>query len=145
MPTSPKQKFDLYWAPVGGRIAVAVEARSPRAAIRKAPKPYRKYLGEIYAQPTEHKRHGSSTMPKESSLSFSTLYDALKAAGCETGNHESDLYVKATPEAEAILKAHGKTPGAWGCESFISNIDKTRWYDIPFAYKPWWEKRANAH
>jgi hypothetical protein len=40
--------YYLYWAPTAQLIAT-VQARSPRAAIRKAPKPYSKYLGEIYA------------------------------------------------------------------------------------------------
>ena len=38
----------LYWSPTGARIA-HVQARTSRAAIRKAPKPWRRYLGEIYA------------------------------------------------------------------------------------------------
>jgi hypothetical protein len=42
--------FDLYWSPTGERIAQGIEARTMRAAIRKAPMPYRKFLGEIYAQ-----------------------------------------------------------------------------------------------
>lgn len=41
-------KFKLYWAPTGETIAI-VYAVSMRSAIRKAPAPYRKYLGEIYA------------------------------------------------------------------------------------------------
>jgi hypothetical protein len=41
-------KFDLFWSPEGRRIAT-VTAASMRLAIRKAPRPYRKYLGEIYA------------------------------------------------------------------------------------------------
>ena len=40
--------YALYWAPEGRRIAMVV-ARTVRAAIRKAPYPYRRYLGEIYA------------------------------------------------------------------------------------------------
>lgn len=42
--------YQLFWSPEGRCIAV-VQARSPAAAIRKAPMPYRKYLGEIYATP----------------------------------------------------------------------------------------------
>lgn len=42
-------KWTLYWSPEGRVIAHAVEAKTARAAIRKAPKPYRTYLGEIYA------------------------------------------------------------------------------------------------
>jgi hypothetical protein len=40
--------YDLYWSPEGKKIAT-VSARNMRAAIRKAPRPYKKYLGEIYA------------------------------------------------------------------------------------------------
>lgn len=43
----------LFWSPEGRRIAI-VEARTMRAAINKAPQPYRKYRGEIYA--TEYRR-----------------------------------------------------------------------------------------
>ena len=40
--------FDLYWSPEGRKIAT-VRARTMAAAIRKAPMPYRRFLGEIYA------------------------------------------------------------------------------------------------
>ena len=39
--------FALFWAPVGGCIDI-VSARKASSAKRKAPQPYRKYLGEIY-------------------------------------------------------------------------------------------------
>lgn len=41
--------WQLYWAPEGRRIPGTVQAQTERAAIRKAPLPYRRYLGEIYA------------------------------------------------------------------------------------------------
>lgn len=40
--------FDVYWSPEGKKIAT-VQAHSELAAIRKAPQPYRKFLGEMYA------------------------------------------------------------------------------------------------
>ena len=39
----------IFWAPEGRRITL-VAASSSTAAKRKAPKPYRKFLGEIYAE-----------------------------------------------------------------------------------------------
>lgn len=45
----PQPEFDLYWSPEGKKIAT-VKAKNARLAIRKAPAPYRKFLGEIYAQ-----------------------------------------------------------------------------------------------
>ena len=47
--------FKLYWSPTGQHIAT-VTASDPRNAVRKAPKPYRKYLGEIHAD--EVRSHG---------------------------------------------------------------------------------------
>lgn len=40
--------YTLVWSPTGQTIAT-VTARTMRAAIRKAPAPYRRFLGEIYA------------------------------------------------------------------------------------------------
>jgi hypothetical protein len=64
-------------------------------------------------------------------------YDMLTAAGCEIDSHESDLYVKATPEAIAIVKASG-----WTHEYFTNQRDGTRWIDVAFAFSPWWQRRA---
>lgn len=41
--------YRLIWSPTGATIAT-VQARTMRAAIRKAPAPYRQFLGEIYAE-----------------------------------------------------------------------------------------------
>ena len=39
----------IFWAPEGRQIAI-VTAESATAAKRKAPKPYRKYLGEMWVE-----------------------------------------------------------------------------------------------
>lgn len=41
--------FSVYWSPEG-RVIATVQAMTARAAIRKAPMPYRRYLGEMYAK-----------------------------------------------------------------------------------------------
>lgn len=41
--------WNVYWSPEG-RVIATVQARTARAAIRKAPYPYRRYLGELYAE-----------------------------------------------------------------------------------------------
>lgn len=48
--TDPVKTWQVFWSPTGAPITI-VRARTARAAIRKAPMPYRKYLGEIYATP----------------------------------------------------------------------------------------------
>ena len=69
-----------------------------------------------------------------------TIYEQLKAAGVPISSHESDLYAKKTPESQAIIAAY-EFKGI--VKTFISQIDKTVWYDIPFAYDPFWEKAAS--
>jgi hypothetical protein len=46
--TTTLHTYELFWSPEGRCIAT-VQAMTPRAAIHKAPQPYRRYLGEIYA------------------------------------------------------------------------------------------------
>lgn len=41
--------YRLYWSPTGQKIA-EVEASTKRAAVRKAPAPYSRHKGEIYAE-----------------------------------------------------------------------------------------------
>lgn len=69
-----------------------------------------------------------------------TLYEELKSKGHELDHHESDLYVRDTREARAILANHGKRVDGWNVQRFQSNIDAKMWLDIPFAYDPWWNR-----
>lgn len=64
-------------------------------------------------------------------------YQELVNAGCEIDNHESDLQVKWSPEAERIVKESG-----WANEVFTSNIDGSKWIEVIYAYNPWWEARG---
>lgn len=72
-----------------------------------------------------------------------TLFGALRAAGIETANHESDLYFPASPEALAILARFPLQKSI--AERFINqappNVGET-WVDVPFAFQPFWEKVA---
>jgi hypothetical protein len=67
------------------------------------------------------------------------LYEQCQAAGIETDHHESDLYIPVTEATMALIKAYEfKT----NVTTFISQIDKKLWYDVPFGYMPFWEKTA---
>lgn len=46
-----KKTFHVYWSPEGKCIAT-VKAFDAKSARRMAPMPYRKFLGEIYAEET---------------------------------------------------------------------------------------------
>ena len=64
-----------------------------------------------------------------------TIYEAMKAAGVPIDSHESDLYVRATPEAERIISEYGKVG-----EYFTDSIDHVRWIELPFMFDPFWKK-----
>ena len=68
-----------------------------------------------------------------------SLYAQLRAAGCVIDHHESDLYVEATPEALTLILASGCAYSA-----FQHQILQRRWYDVPFAYEPWWQAKGRS-
>jgi hypothetical protein len=74
-----------------------------------------------------------------------TLYEKLVAAGCEIGNHESDLHVKVSEKASIVIRAFLFHVGCHGMPAtFVSSIDGSLWYDIPFAYDPFFNARPLA-
>ena len=66
---------------------------------------------------------------------MTTIYETLKAAGVPIEAHESDLYAKVTPESRAIVAGY-----KYKCNVtvFTAQDDGAAWYDIPFAYDPFW-------
>ena len=68
-----------------------------------------------------------------------SIYQDMQATGVEIANHESDLYVPVTEETTAIVDAYEFKGNV---TRFTSQIDQKPWYDIPFMYSPWWEKRS---
>lgn len=67
---------------------------------------------------------------------YDNPYKVLVASGAKIDNHESDLYVEATEETRRIIAA-----SKWTFSAFTSQVDGKRWYEVPFAYEPWWEAR----
>jgi hypothetical protein len=73
------------------------------------------------------------------------LYDTLIAHGCRVANHESDLYVEATAAAHYLI-AGAISRGELRTIPQIFRSDDpadrgARFYDIPFAYAPFWRQR----
>ena len=68
-----------------------------------------------------------------------TIYRDLKSAGIPLDNHESDLYALVTPKSEAIIANYEHRSIV---HRFISQTDKKLWFDIPFAFDPFWQKKT---
>lgn len=67
------------------------------------------------------------------------IYEEMKQAGVETGSHESDLYAKVCEASRAIVARY---PFKASVTTFTSRVDKQLWYDIPFAYTPFWVRKS---
>jgi len=68
---------------------------------------------------------------------MTTIYEKIMKAGIEFSSHESDLYVLKTPESEKIISGYKFK----SIVSVFYGTDKRMWYDIPFAYDPYWQKK----
>jgi hypothetical protein len=77
--------------------------------------------------------------------SHHSLYEQLKAAGCEIGSHYSDLYVKATPDSSRIIAEYRKSSKIGAVANvtvFKNQISGEPWYDISFHYDPFWAAKG---
>lgn len=64
-----------------------------------------------------------------------TFYDAVKHI--KHDHHESDLYLLWTSESAELVKQYSMT----NAKAFMSQVDGQLYFDVPFAYAPWWEER----
>lgn len=69
------------------------------------------------------------------------IYEDMKAAGVQIDNHESDLYVPVTDVTRAIVARYSDTHSI---TSFRHATTGAHWYDIPFAYAPFWANKAKT-
>lgn len=77
-------------------------------------------------------------MEMEKITSPAVLYDEIvKVTKPEERSHwTSELQVKATDEVDELLHRYEYAHQVF---AFRDMIDGELWYEIPFAYKPWWE------
>jgi hypothetical protein len=71
-----------------------------------------------------------------------SIYQELIAAGCKIDSRESDLYVKVTSVSRPIVERHCWIEKTHKCNLFRSQTDNALWWEIPFAYEPFWEQAS---
>jgi hypothetical protein len=82
--------------------------------------------------------HECATSPE---VKTRNVYDQMVAAGIDCANHYSDLYVPVNTETRRIIDAY---PFRENVTLFKSNVDGEWWFDIPFAYLPFWNRGSQA-
>ena len=70
-------------------------------------------------------------------LTPGTIYAAAMEAlpTCDIDHHYSDLYLKRTPAASALVKRLDNTIYL----SVFRDCDGVAWYELPFCFTPYWE------
>lgn len=69
-----------------------------------------------------------------------SLYETIKEANIPFASHESDLYFPVTEQSREILSRPEFKIQKQNAEIFTNQVEGGRWYDIPFAYLPFWEE-----
>ena len=69
-----------------------------------------------------------------------TIYEKAVATlpASDIDHHYSDLYLKLSKESAAIVSGYEYKNQV---HLFVSQIDGCAWYDVPFAYLPYWAER----
>jgi hypothetical protein len=70
-----------------------------------------------------------------------SLYRRLVEAGLKTDHHEADLYVERTEASLAIIEQFKDEGGLVSPATFVSQVERTPWIDLPFQYDPFWEAK----
>ena len=69
---------------------------------------------------------------------MTNIYEELKNAGVEIANHESDLYCPVNVITKEIVSRYEYSQNV---TIFKDQITGKPWYNIPFAYTPFWENK----
>jgi len=68
-----------------------------------------------------------------------SLYEEIAASGVVFDSHYSDLYFPATKQTSDIL---ARWPAQQKiAKTFVCQLDGLWWYDVPFAYLPYWAEK----
>ena len=88
-------------------------------------------------------------------IDINNIHEEAKKLGVEIAHHESDLYIPVTPETTELIKQYKSrsnvttfteytlphTRRCINCGKIHTIRTPIRsWYDIPFAYQPFWDK-----
>jgi hypothetical protein len=66
-----------------------------------------------------------------------SIFDLVREAGIDFDSRESSLHIPVNDKSRAIMEAYQFKDNV---TTFMNSIDGKQWYDIRFAYEPWWER-----
>lgn len=73
---------------------------------------------------------------------MSSLYQKCLVHKLEIDHHESDLYIKAGEVANRLVLEYANRNVS--CVESFRDMAGKRWWDVAFAYDPFWQAQAGA-
>lgn len=71
-----------------------------------------------------------------------TLFEEIRERRIPYSHYESDLYIPITPETRALMDDPMFETHRVNRKAFNNRrLGGALWWDVPFAYDPWWEAR----
>lgn len=67
---------------------------------------------------------------------INNIYKEAKALNLEIDNHNSDLYIKQSAESKKLVDSYEHKNSV---KTFRSETDKGLWYEVPFAFDPFYK------
>jgi hypothetical protein len=109
---------------------------------------YAGYVIEIDGKGYEFISEIKSILPEESENSealtecsaASSIFEQVKASGIPYHNHQSDLYIPVNETTKEMVKNYKFKNNV---TTFVNQVEGGLWYDIPFAYSPYWESKTS--
>jgi len=71
-----------------------------------------------------------------------SLFEQIQKLRIQFSTHASDLYIPVNAQTQKLISQYEHKEIV---TRFISQIDKKSWFDIPFAYKPWWDAKCGGN
>lgn len=69
------------------------------------------------------------------------IYYEARKLDIEIDSHTSDMYIPVTDETRNLVSLYEFKQNV---TTFKNEIDGTLWFDIPFAYEPYWHQASKA-
>ena len=72
---------------------------------------------------------------------MASIYQQVIEAGIEHDHHESDLYIPVNDQTKKIVHSYEFKRNV---TMFASKIDGKPWFNIPFAFQPFWDSKQTG-
>jgi len=75
-------------------------------------------------------------------MEITEIYEEMMKADVPISSWQSDLYAKVCEDSVAIVNNYVFKDNV---KMFFSQVDNEVWFDIPFAYDPFWDRLSKIH